>query len=66
VQLKSAPCAGQELPRQHAVSLYHPFDRQGRRHMEYVMQRGTCDDLPLAGITADTVRETDAAATTHR
>jgi len=31
-------------------SLYHPFDRAGQRHMEYVHQRGPFDDLPLAAI----------------
>lgn len=36
-----------------ADSLYHPFDREGRRHMEYVHQRGSFDDVPLAQITAD-------------
>ena len=34
-------------------SLYHPYDRAGQRHMEYVHQRGTFDDLPLARIVAD-------------
>ena len=34
-------------------SLYHPYDREGRRHMEYVKQRGTFDDVPLAQIAAD-------------
>jgi transglutaminase-like putative cysteine protease len=70
-------------------SLYHPFDRQGRRHMEYVTQRGTFDDVPLAEMTADlarlypnwrdrqpglqgadflvdVIRETGAAAQSHR
>jgi transglutaminase-like putative cysteine protease len=28
-------------------SLYHPFDRAGRQHMEYVNERGAFDDLPL-------------------
>lgn len=37
-------------------SLYHPFDRQGRRHMEYVAQRGVFDDVPLAEMTADFAR----------
>lgn len=36
-----------------ADSLYHPFDRSGQRHMEYVHQRGSFDDLPLAQIVAD-------------
>ncbi len=37
-------------------SIYHPFDRAGNRHMEYVRQRGTFNDLPLAQIVA-TFRE---------
>ncbi len=39
-----------------ADSLYHPFDRHGHRHMEYVNQRGGFDDVPLAEITADFAR----------
>ncbi len=34
-------------------SLYHPYDRTGQRHMEYVGQRGSFDDLPLAAIVQD-------------
>jgi hypothetical protein len=34
-------------------SLYHPFDRAGHRHMEYVAQRGSFDDVPLARMVAD-------------
>ncbi len=34
-------------------SLYHPYDREGRRHMEYVNQRGSFDDVPVAQIAAD-------------
>ncbi|MCE2659892.1 MAG: transglutaminase family protein [Rubrivivax sp.] len=34
-------------------SIYHPFDKSGQRHMEYVNQRGTYDDMPLAQIVAD-------------
>lgn len=34
-------------------SIYHPFDRAGNRHMEYVRQRGSFDDMPLATIVAD-------------
>ena len=34
-------------------SIYHPFDAAGNRHMEYVNERGTFDDLPLAQIVAD-------------
>ena len=33
-------------------SLYHPFDRAGNQHMEYVNERGSFDDLPLAQIVA--------------
>jgi transglutaminase-like putative cysteine protease len=33
-------------------SLYHPYDRAGQQHMEYVHQRGAYDDLPLADIRA--------------
>ena len=33
-------------------SIYHPFDLEGKRHMEYVTQRGTFYDLPLAEIVA--------------
>jgi transglutaminase-like putative cysteine protease len=34
-------------------SLYHPFDRSGQCHMEYVNQRGVFDDVPLKQIVAD-------------
>ncbi|MGH3778404.1 MAG: transglutaminase-like domain-containing protein [Pseudonocardiaceae bacterium] len=27
-------------------SLYHPYDKQGRRHMEFVRMRGEFDDVP--------------------
>lgn len=37
-------------------SLLHPFDAGGRRHMEYVTDHGTFDDLPLERITADYAR----------
>jgi transglutaminase-like putative cysteine protease len=37
----------------HDDSIYHPFDRAGNRHMEYVQYRGTFDDMPLASIVAD-------------
>ncbi len=33
-------------------SLYHPFDRAGNQHMEYVNERGSFDDLPLEQIRA--------------
>lgn len=31
-------------------ALMHPFDTNGRRHMEYVRERGSFDDLPLEAI----------------
>jgi len=34
-------------------SIYHPFDKSGQRHMEYVNQRGAFDDMPLGPIRAD-------------
>lgn len=37
-------------------SIYHPFDKAGHRHMEYVLQRGSFDDLPLDAICADFAR----------
>ena len=36
-----------------ADALFHPFDEAGNRHMEYVNQRGSFDDLPLDRIHAD-------------
>jgi transglutaminase-like putative cysteine protease len=33
-------------------SLYHPFDREGRQHMEYVNEHGAFDDLPLERMRA--------------
>jgi transglutaminase-like putative cysteine protease len=38
-----------------ADALMHPFDEAGNRHMEYVRQRGSYDDLPLDEILADFV-----------
>ncbi|PUE07064.1 transglutaminase [Limnohabitans sp. T6-5] len=34
-------------------SIYHPFDKSGHRHMEYVNQRGAFDDMPLEQIVHD-------------
>lgn len=34
-------------------SLYHPFDKSGARHMEYVRDHGAFDDMPLARIVED-------------
>jgi transglutaminase-like putative cysteine protease len=33
-------------------SLFHPYDRAGRRHMEYVRDRGAHADVPVADIVA--------------
>jgi transglutaminase-like putative cysteine protease len=33
-------------------SIYHPFDKAGNRHMEYVNQHGAFDDMPLDRIVA--------------
>jgi transglutaminase-like putative cysteine protease len=34
-------------------SLFHEFDREGRRHMEYVRERGNFADVPYQAIIAD-------------
>jgi transglutaminase-like putative cysteine protease len=34
-------------------SIYHPFDRAGNRHMEYLADRGRFVDVPLAEMRAD-------------
>jgi len=34
-------------------SLFHPFDRAGRRHMEYLEDRGAFADVPFETIVAD-------------
>lgn len=39
-----------------ADSLYHPFDRHGHRHMEYVAQHGSFDDVPLERMTREFAR----------
>ena len=33
-------------------SLMHPFDQHGNKHMEYIAERGSFDDLPLDQILA--------------
>jgi len=38
-------------------SIYHPYDKTGRKHMEYVRQHGAFDDMPLERIVADNLRE---------
>jgi transglutaminase-like putative cysteine protease len=34
-------------------SLFHEFDREGRRHMEYVRERGNYSDVPYEAIITD-------------
>jgi len=36
-----------------ADSIYHPFDMDGRQHMEYVNYRGDFADVPIAEMSAD-------------
>lgn len=38
-------------------SLFHPFDRGGRRHMQYLRDRGTFADVPFEAIQADFRRD---------
>jgi transglutaminase-like putative cysteine protease len=55
--LKAAPTFNRELCDRFGVAaqefdgtadaLLHPFDAEGRRHMEYVNERGTFDDVPF-------------------
>jgi transglutaminase-like putative cysteine protease len=33
-------------------SIYHPFDLEGQRHMEYVRDRGEYDDIPFDAMMA--------------
>jgi transglutaminase-like putative cysteine protease len=37
-------------------SIYHPFDVDGKRHMEYLNYRGTFSDLPLDQMLSDFAR----------
>jgi transglutaminase-like putative cysteine protease len=38
-------------------SIFQPYDRAGRRHMEYLRDRGVHADVPVADITATFARE---------
>jgi transglutaminase-like putative cysteine protease len=40
-----------------ADSLFHPFDRSGRQHLEYVADRGLHVDVPIQDIVATFERE---------
>jgi transglutaminase-like putative cysteine protease len=37
----------------HKDSIFHPFDLDGQKHMEYLNFRGTYDDLPFEEISRD-------------
>ncbi len=39
-----------------ADSLFHPYDQSGRRHMEYLRDRGPAADVPVADIIETFVR----------
>ncbi len=40
-----------------ADSIYHPFDLSGNRHMEYIQDRGSFDDVPIDEIIATFKKE---------
>ncbi len=40
-----------------ADSLFHPYDRSGRLHMEYLRDRGAYADVPMTDIVATFARE---------
>jgi transglutaminase-like putative cysteine protease len=48
-----------------ADSLFHPLDRSGRRHMEYLRDRGPYPDVPADEIIATFEREYPSFATGH-
>ncbi|HEY3101488.1 MAG TPA: transglutaminase family protein [Methylomirabilota bacterium] len=41
----------------HTDSIFQPYDRAGRRHMEYLLDRGVHADVPVAEIIATFSRE---------
>lgn len=46
-------------------SLLQPFDRSGRKHMEYLQDRGTFADVPFETIQADFVHDYPALMRSH-
>jgi len=64
--LKSTPAFNIELTERFGLlpldwdgtsdSIYHPFDARGQRHMEYLRDHGSFDDMPLARIRVDFAR----------
>jgi transglutaminase-like putative cysteine protease len=47
-------------------SLFQPFDRSGRRHMEYLLHRGAFADVPFENITCDFSLHYPALGTLHK
>lgn len=47
-------------------SLYHPFDASGRKHMEYIKQRGLYADVPLEEIVTTYLEMYPRAAAHYR
>ena len=45
-------------------AVYHPFDLDGNRHMEYIRFHGEYDDVPLAKMTEDLLKLYPAMART--
>lgn len=43
-----------------ADSIYHPFDLEGRQHMEYLAFRGEFDDVPLKQMLTTFINKYDA------
>jgi len=43
-------------------SLYHPFDREGKRHMEYIRDHGVFDVVPVEAMVATWLRQYPQAA----
>lgn len=64
--VKATPAFDRRLCERHGVhalefdgrhdALFHPYDRAGQRHMEYIHQHGTFADLPLA-LMQETMRQ---------
>ncbi len=47
-------------------SIYHPFDLEGNKHMEYVAQRGEFADVPMDAIAADMLKNYNLPIPTDR
>ncbi len=70
--LKATPAFNIELCRMFALrplefdgehdAIYHPFDLEGNRHMEYIRYRGEYDDVPVSEMLASLKRHYPAFA----